>query len=153
MAAASPFAGVYLHFDFPEGTTSITQPDKYDPDGERHDSWNEPVVKKKKGREWKKKKGVDKSKVTSVGIPWSVTRIGVNAFCGCGSLRDVVIPTSVTHIGKHAFEGCSSLASVAIPASVISIAAEAFRGCSSLTRVDIPTSVTRIEGGAFAFCV
>ena len=41
MAAAPPPSegggGGGLHFDFPEGTTSITQPDPYS--GEGHDSW------------------------------------------------------------------------------------------------------------------
>ena len=77
--------------------------------------------------------GVDKTKVTSVTIPTSMTCIGEGAFSGCSLLTGVVIPTSVTSIGKKAFCGCRSLTSVVVPTSVTSIGGDAFQGCSSIT--------------------
>ena len=139
MAAAAPpsaggGSGGGLHFDFPEGTTSITQPYA----GEGHDSWAE--------------FGVDKTKVTSVGIPTSVTSIGVCAFQGCILLARVAIPSSVTRIEFCAFDYCRSLTSVDIPTSVTSIAKSAFLRCISLASVDIPASVTSIAKSAFKEC-
>ncbi len=52
--------------------------------------------------------------LTSVLIPNSVTRIGDNAFAGCG-LTSVTIGKSVTYIGNFAFSGCN-LTSVIIKA-------------------------------------
>ena len=83
---------------------------------------------------------------------YSVTSIGVNAFCGCNRLTSVTIPNSVTRIEENAFHGCSGLTSVTIPNSVTSIGDYAFSKCSGLTYVTIPNSVTSIGGGAFIDC-
>ena len=91
-------------------------------------------------------------KITYMGNEYSVTRIGGDAFYGCGSLASVVIPNSITSIGYSAFYGCSSLASVVIPNSVTSIGYSAFSGCSSLASVVIPSSVTSIGEWAFYNC-
>jgi hypothetical protein len=47
------------------------------------------------------------TQITSVTLPRTVTRIGANAFSGCGSLTTVIIPSSVTKItfGSSAFSG------------------------------------------------
>ncbi|MBO7723362.1 MAG: leucine-rich repeat domain-containing protein, partial [Thermoguttaceae bacterium] len=62
----------------------------------------------------------------------------VSAFEGCTSLKGVGIPDSVTEIGVSAFEGCTSLESVEIPDSVTEIGYSAFEGCTSLERVSVP---------------
>ena len=90
------------------------------------------------------------SKLKSVTIGNSVTRIGNNAFNGCSRLTEVSIPNSVTSIDESAFYGCSGLTEITIPNSVTSIGDEAFYGCSRPTSVTIPNSITEI--GEFAFC-
>jgi hypothetical protein len=89
--------------------------------------------------------------LTSVSIPFSVTRIGDWAFAYCG-LNSMSIPTGVTSIGDLAFYNCTFMASVTIPASVTSIGNSAFRDCASLKNVTIPHSVTSIGGSAFWLC-
>lgn len=92
------------------------------------------------------------SKLTSITLPESVTRIGSGAFECCSSLTSINIPDSVTSIGEWAFYDCSNLTSITIPDSVTSIGDSAFKGCSSLTNIVIPDSVTIIGDSAFAFC-
>src|SRR5271165_2387200 len=46
------------------------------------------------------------------GLP--VTSIGTNAFANRSSLTWVTIPSSVTNIGSHAFYGCSNLSAVEV---------------------------------------
>jgi hypothetical protein len=90
--------------------------------------------------------------LTNVTIPNSVTGIPWDAFYGCTSLTSVIIPNSVTGIGSWAFGYCTSLTNVTIPNSVTSIGWRTFSGCHSLTSVTIPNSVTIIEAGAFSGC-
>ena len=92
------------------------------------------------------------SSLTSVTIPNGVTEIGGCAFDGCSSLKSVIIPDSVTVIERYAFDGCSSLTSVTIPDGVTEIGDWAFKGCSSLTSITIPDSVTYIGIRAFQYC-
>ena len=90
-----------------------------------------------------------RSRLTSITIPNSVTSIGERAFYECYSLTSITIPNSVTSIGECAFVDCSSLSSITIPDSVKCIENYAFRGCSSLTAITIPNSVTSIGERAF----
>ncbi len=76
-----------------------------------------------------------RSDLTSVTIPDSVTRIGRYAFRFCDSLTQVTIRNGVESIGDYAFNGCTGLTSITIPDSVTSIGNQAFYGCDSLTSV------------------
>lgn len=86
------------------------------------------------------------------GVSYTVKYVGRNAFKNKTSLTSVIIPNSVTHINNNAFKGCTSLTEVTIPNSVTNIGNNAFEGCSSLISVTIPSSVTEIGGSAFYNC-
>ena len=94
----------------------------------------------------------ERSAVTSVTIPDSVTAILDRAFANCSQLTNISIPNSVTSIGFSAFEHCTSLKSITLPSSLNSISEALFSGCSQLTTIHIPVSVTSIENDAFAGC-
>ena len=94
----------------------------------------------------------NKSSITSITIPNSVTNIGDSAFDGCSGLTSIEIPNSVTSIGDNAFYDCTKLTSIEIPNSVTSIGNDAFQGCSGLTSITIPNSVTSIGYSAFYDC-
>lgn len=90
--------------------------------------------------------------LTKVSILKGVMSIGVCAFKGCNSLKDVIIPKSVTLIGANAFGDCVQLTRITIPNSITEISTCAFRGCSGLTDIIIPKSVTSIGCYAFEYC-
>ena len=92
---------------------------------------------------------LNQTKLKTVSIPNSVTRIGNGAFWGCTGLTSVTIPNSVTEIGYKAFTYCTGLTSVTIGNSVTTIGRKAFAGCTGLTSVTIPNSVTSIGFRAF----
>ena len=94
--------------------------------------------------------------ITSVKIPYGVTKIDFGAFADCTGLTSVVIPDSVTEIVEFAFSACSGLTNLIIPNSVTKIGKYAFGGCVGLTSITIPDSVTEICGygdyGVFSGC-
>ena len=120
--------------------------------------------------------------LTSVSIPENITKIGNDAFQGCGNLYKVIIESNtivsksysynaslknifgeqvqeyiigdlVTNISGYAFYGCSELSSVVIGNGVTSIGNSAFSGCIGLTSIKIPNSVTSIGNSAFSGCL
>ena len=117
---------------------------------------------------------VNRSNLTSITIPDSVTSIGYSAFSGCSGLTSVTIGNGVTSIGDYAFSGVTAeivwgddpqITSIGyyafsgyqgknltIPDSVTSIGSGAFSGCSGLTSITIPDSVTSIGSSAFSGC-
>ena len=94
----------------------------------------------------------ERSAVTSVTIPDSVTAIHDGAFANCSQLTNISIPNSVTSIGFSAFEHCTSLKSITLPSSLRSISEALFFGCSQLTTIHIPDSVPSIQSYAFYHC-
>lgn len=95
----------------------------------------------------------EKSAVTSVTIPDSVTAILDRAFANCFQLTNISIPNSVTSIGFSAFEHCTSLKSITLPSSLRNISMFLFRNCSQLTTIQIPDSVLSIQDYAFGNCI
>lgn len=94
----------------------------------------------------------NRSAMTSITIPSTVTSIGGRAFSGCKGLTGISIPSSVTSIGEYAFSGCTGLTSITIPSSVTSMGGWVFSSCSSLTDIAISSSLTTIVDGAFIGC-
>ena len=94
----------------------------------------------------------ERSAVTSVTIPDSVTAIHDGAFANCSQLTNISIPNSVTSIGFSAFEHCTSLKSITLPSSLRSISEALFFGCPQLTTIHIPDSVPSIQSYAFYHC-
>ena len=81
-----------------------------------------------------------------------LSSIGVSAFEGCSALTSVSVPETVTNILYRTFNGCSSLSELSLPVGLVGIEAGAFEGCSSLEAVDLPDRLTTIGDGAFAYC-
>ncbi len=74
----------------------------------------------------------DRTSLTSIIIPESVTVIGESAFKYC-SIQDVTLPENLERIRSDAFEYCRNLTSITIPPSVVSIGSAAFASCDNLT--------------------
>lgn len=95
----------------------------------------------------------ERSAVTSVTIPDSVTAILDRAFANCFQLTNISIPNSVTSIDFSAFEHCTSLKSITLPSSLRNISMFLFHNCSQLTTIQIPDSVLSIQDYAFGNCI
>lgn len=104
-----------------------------------------------------------------------LTYIGVSAFEGCASLKEISLPKSVYTIAScafknagletvetgdgvakiytEAFAGNTSLKTLKLGKNVESISADAFSGCSSLAAVELPASLKNLEPKAFSGCM
>lgn len=82
--------------------------------------------------------------ITSVTIPSTVEKIGMEAFCKCISLCSVNMTKGLKDISYGAFYGCTSLSSVILPEGVEIINHEAFFRCDGITSITIPSTVKTI---------
>ena len=115
------------------------------------------------------------SKLASILLPSSLTKISVAAFADCKSLKEIDIPAGVTVLGGSAFYGCSALERVTmgdqvkvfdlycfsqcvklkelyIPQQLEKIGLQCFLGCASLERLNFPNTMTQIGMSAFENC-
>lgn len=91
----------------------------------------------------------DKTTLTSVNLPPSLTSVGNFVFSGYSSLTSVNFPPSLTKIGRSTFEHCTSLVDTTLPSSITYIDGSAFHRCSALAIViDLPNLET-LGGDAF----
>ena len=108
----------------------------------------------------------NKTAITSVAIPSSVTSIGSSAFSGCSGLTRVNISdlaawfkisfsnstSNPLYYAQHLYLNNTELTELTIPSSITQINACALCGASSITAATIPSSVTSIGSGAFYGC-
>ena len=92
--------------------------------------------------------------LTGITLPASVTTIGSQAFQQCTNLATVTFAPSsqLTTIDSYAFSSCTSLNNITLPAGVTTINSQAFYNCTGLTGITIPPSVTTIGQSAFYGC-
>ncbi len=80
------------------------------------------------------------SKLTSVVIPDSVTKMDEDAFAECAALKEISIPDSVTYIGSNAF-AVSGLTSLTLPKNLDYLGARVLRE-TSVKEITIPKMIT-----------
>jgi len=94
----------------------------------------------------------DCSKLKTVVIPESVTKIERAAFANCRRLTSVNIPSGVTTIEMATFACCDDLMNVELPNTLTTIGRSAFGHCFKMTNITLPNSITKIDVTAFEWC-
>ena len=92
------------------------------------------------------------SKLTSVTLPATLTRIGNGTFRECTALQSIALPASLHDVGNEAFESCTSLVLNTLPDGVTAVRHGAFKNCSAITEFTLPESVSTLQSQAFAGC-
>jgi hypothetical protein len=96
--------------------------------------------------------GIDKSEVTSITIPDTVTKIADGAFFNCQKLTAITLPPTVIVIEKNAFHSCFALTRITIQGPITKIPEGMFYDCRNLTDVTVPESVKSIDKWSFFGC-
>ena len=86
------------------------------------------------------------------GEPYTVIRIGYNAFQNADYLTGVVMPSTITSIGYQAFNSCDGLTDIVLPANVKTIESRAFNGCYNLKNITLNEGLETIENTVFYDC-
>lgn len=103
-----------------------------------------------------------RTNLTSLSLPNSVSTIGDYAFEGCTSLSTLNIPSSLTSIGTYAFSGCNGLTAITVDDGNPNYNSK--DNCNAIIRTNtnalivgcrntiIPNSVTMIDDRSFYNC-
>lgn len=83
-------------------------------------------------------------------IIWGIKEIGTGAFED-SKLTSIVIPASVTKIGNYAFRSMKGLKEITIPEGVTSIGNQVFLG-TGLSTIKFPSTLQEIGFGCFTNC-
>ena len=86
----------------------------------------------------------DKTELVSLSISNNVTIIGAYLFRGCSRLTSITIPNSVTKIETRAFAD-TGLTNITIPSSVTIVEAGGFSNCTQLKDLHIEDGATTLE--------
>ena len=84
-----------------------------------------------------------------VTLPYNLEMLGISAFSGCSSLRELTFSKSMTTIPHEVCKYCAQLTTVNIPSTIKSIGIEAFYGCERLNTIYIPEGVEELGNGIF----
>ena len=86
----------------------------------------------------------NRSSVSSITIPNSVTKIGKYCFAENTKLEKVTIGNDCRELPEGVFSGCSALTSVVLNDGLKKISQKAFANCQSLESISIPSTVIQI---------
>ena len=89
------------------------------------------------------------SKITSIDIPDSVTKIEDRAFYRCKELVSVKLSSKLKKISEEAFTWCENLESIKLPEALTEIERDAFKGCKKLKTIVVNNNLNKV--GEYVF--
>lgn len=88
----------------------------------------------------------------TVQIPFSVQKIGTNAFCNLMNFRKIMIPRSVKKLHTKSFSNCRDFQMIEIKNEKCKISNCAFKCCENLEEVYMPNKLQYIRNNMFVNC-
>ncbi|OQC50390.1 MAG: hypothetical protein BWX57_00218 [Tenericutes bacterium ADurb.Bin024] len=95
----------------------------------------------------------ESTRIPSVIIPDSVTKMEQSIFRYCEKLASVMLSNNLNVIDEWTFYNCESLTSISIPDSVSIIKERAFSNCNVLATVNLGAGLVFIDDVSFQSCV
>jgi len=84
-------------------------------------------------------------------LPVSLRRIGMNGFCHCDNLEELLLPENVNYVGECLCEHCKSLKRVVLSDKIEHIKIASFYCCDALEEVTLPIHLRTLSDNVFAF--
>lgn len=94
----------------------------------------------------------NKTRITSVVLPDSVTVIAQNSFAYCSALKTVDFGSGLISVKEAAFSGCVSLTGIEFPDTLTELGPYSFSWCEKLASVKLSNSLKIIDKGTFSGC-
>ena len=94
----------------------------------------------------------EKSHISKIILPETVTRIEHGAFRECRILSEIFLPDSIEDIGTSVFQGCNCLTEIRLPRRLEELGEALFMYCTNLKNIVIPSGVTTIGINCFSAC-
>lgn len=91
------------------------------------------------------------SKIESVTMPDTVTKIGDYSFASCSQLKNVKLAKEIKSLGSNAFFNCPKLDSIELPEGIEDLGVYSLAG-TGIKTVTIPKSVTELKESVFFQC-
>ena len=88
---------------------------------------------------------------TSVTVPDGVTKLGIFAFKGLTTLKEVILPDSVEECTTH-FYDCPALKHIRFSENMPGIGSTCFLRCTGLEEIHLPPNIREIGNEAFKEC-
>jgi len=95
---------------------------------------------------------LNNSKLTTLTIPSTVTKIKDYAFYNLDSITQLNLHSNITTIGVESFSNCGGLTSLTIPEGVTTLSEGCFKSLTSLTTLTVPTTITQLGYRPFTHC-
>ena len=92
------------------------------------------------------------SSITYNATSYPVVGIRDNAFLEKTHMTGIEMPSTITYIGDNAFRGCTTLASVSFSDNIAHIGEHAFYDCILLTSINLPSKIHVVEENVFMNC-
>lgn len=102
--------------------------------------------------EKKEGKVVLPTQVEYKGKTYAVTEIANNAFAQRTALTHIDIPETITTIGWDAFRNCENLVSISFSEGLQKVESDVFNGCKNLKELVFPNSLTELGINYFYEC-
>ena len=94
----------------------------------------------------------EKSRISQIVIPDTVTLLGNRCFADCSNLMEIKLPSELKCIGESAFEGNISLSKLSLNNGLTKLCAKCFKNCTSLTKIYLPDTLIEVDNLIFENC-
>lgn len=93
-----------------------------------------------------------KSDITTIKLPSTVTLLGKSCFRDCHDLTSVKLSEGIENLPSSCFDNCYALTSIQIPENIKELGEYCFSNCKNLKTVQLPKGIETLGNFCFSSC-